>query len=148
MTVAAMPTSGSRRAVLIVVFSLLAAAGIGAYVLAAVLAEDRAYSKASLDYLILTPKVIRNLPLEQAEDIQFTYSAADGPKPAISTVEFVPTGDSGRAVEAIGANLRSQGLTEKAPGVFERSGQEVSLQPAAGDAAQRRVRVEVLDYLR
>jgi hypothetical protein len=137
--------SAVRRAVPIAVLVLVAVAGIAAYVVAAMLSDGRSYSKSSLDYLILTPAILRSLPLGQAEDMRFTYSAADGPKPVVSTVEFVITGDQDRFTEAIREDLRSKGLTEKSPGVFERSGQEVSLLPASADAP--RMRIEVLEYL-
>ena len=135
----------TRIAAILATTALLAVVAIAAYVVVAILSDGRSYSKSSPDYLILTPSIIRNMPLAQAMDMRFTYSAADGPKPVVSTVEFVVTGDSERFTEAIKEYLRSNGLTEKSPGVFERSGQEVSLQPAS--AENERTRIEVLDYL-
>ncbi len=45
--------------------------------------ESREYSRASLDYYLLTPKETSQLSKHCENDPRFIYSAADGPKPAI-----------------------------------------------------------------
>jgi hypothetical protein len=129
------------------VLAILAVGGVVAYCLSAVLSDGRTYSKASLDYLILTPEVIKGLPLDHSYEAQYTYSAADGPKPAICTLEFAATGDQDHLINEIGQYLKGLGLTEKSPGVFVRDGQEVLVHSSSHDARYSRMRVEVLDFL-
>ncbi len=46
--------------------------------------ERREYSKVSLDYYLLTPNELSQLTKYCENNPQFTYSAADGPKPTIT----------------------------------------------------------------
>ncbi|MCE2027907.1 hypothetical protein [Sessilibacter corallicola] len=46
--------------------------------------ERREYSKVSLDYYLLTPNELSQLAKYCENNPQFTYSAADGPKPIIT----------------------------------------------------------------
>jgi hypothetical protein len=137
----------NRKIVISLVLAFIVIVSVVIYCISAVLSDDRTYSKLSLDYLILTPDIIKDLPLELPDEAEYTYSAADGPKPAISIIEYTTEGDQDHLTAAIGKYLQHQGLTEQSPGMYTGNAQEVVVRLSAKETSSIRIHIEVLDYL-
>lgn len=146
MNIAAKPLT-IKRAVIALVLAIIVIAGIVIYSISAVLSDDRTYSRLSLDYLILTHEIIKDLPFELPSEAEFTYSAADGPKPAISVIEYSTAGDQDHITAVIGQYLQHQGFTEQSPGMYIGKDQEILVRLLAKDNLNIQIRIEVLDYL-
>jgi hypothetical protein len=146
MNITATPFS-TKRIVLALVLAFVTIVGVIVYSISAVLSDDRTYSRLSLDYLILTPEIIKDLPFELPAEAEFTYSAADGPKPAISIIEYTTKGDQDHLIAAIGEYLQHQGLSEQSPGMYTGGAQEVLVHLLSHETSSVQIRIEVLDYL-
>jgi hypothetical protein len=139
---------GIKRVPFTLILAIILTIGTGIfYIVLAILSEHRSYSKPSLDYMILTSTIIKDLPFELPVDAHYTYSAADGPKPAINTVEYFISSDRDHSAALIGNFLLQQGLTEQSPGVFAGDGQEVLVRWLSQESSNPRIRIEVLDYI-
>jgi hypothetical protein len=121
---------------------------IGAYCLMALVSEQRTYGPMSPDYLLLTPKLIRQLPVGQAEEVAYAYSAADGPKPTVSSIEFVAKEAHRAELESgIRTYLTGLGFVEKSPGQFAQTRHEVAVESTPMGTEKLRIKVVDLDYI-
>lgn len=59
-----------------------------AYFLSIILREGTEYERLSVEYYLLTPGIIKELPFEGLEDANYYYSTADGNKPVVNAIEF------------------------------------------------------------
>lgn len=59
-----------------------------AYLASIIFCESVTYQKGSLEYYLLTPQIIKELPIQRLNNADYFYSSADGSKPSISSVEF------------------------------------------------------------
>ena len=72
---------------LILTCLLLTAAGI--YCIKLVFSESLYIENNIIEYYLLVPAIIKDIPLEQTDHVmRYYYSAADGNKPAIASVKF------------------------------------------------------------
>jgi hypothetical protein len=56
----------------------------------AIFDESRYFSKNSIDYYLLTPKVIKGFPLpSESKEIRYYYSSGDGTKPTSNGVTII-----------------------------------------------------------
>lgn len=93
----------------------------------ALLSDGREYSELSLEYWLLTPKVIKAVERECTSKAIFTYSAADGPKPMVSQVEcsMQPKGIAKIAME--------HGFSENDYASFKKEGAELEHSARKGE---------------
>jgi hypothetical protein len=117
------------------------------YCMKMIFSDGLSYSAGSIEYLILTPSTITDLPIKDSTDARFTYSSADGPKPAITTVELTTTQELPKVEAKIRTYLTSAGFVETKPRDFERKDTEVVVKYTPLGAHGVKVELSNLDYV-
>lgn len=80
--------------------ALLLTAVMAIYVVFVSFSENRAYKQPGIDFWILTPTLIVDLVERCKSEPHFIYSAADGPKPTVTTLQCtLVTDDLGHLVQ-------------------------------------------------
>lgn len=105
------------KAGLVVLFIFLAMA---IYIAIASFSEHRAYKKSSFDYWILTPALIVDLAGGCKSEPHFIYSAADGPKPTVTTLQCLLVADD------LG-HLAQQGFSRISESQFKNDASEIEI---------------------
>ena len=72
--------------------------------------ENRTFSQRSIDYWILTPKVIKNHPLKDVSNQVYTYSVGEGNKPEISTFTFKSSLMHKQVISELGTYFVNEGF--------------------------------------
>lgn len=139
--------SGLRRPLVGVLLAVALVGAASVYGLALVLSESRTYTASSVDHLLLTPRLLKELPLDSQGVARYTYSAADGPKPAVTTVELTARGERVQVERSIGAYLAARGFAERDPGSFSKGRREVQVEYGQSRAGGVDVRVADVNYL-
>ncbi|OZG75452.1 hypothetical protein BTA51_03510 [Hahella sp. CCB-MM4] len=120
---------------------------LAVYYALASLSEDRSYSKYSIDYLLLTPSLVKKIPIEDISDEFYLYSAADGNKPSRALVTFT-SGMNRESVEGTLANyLRSEHFKTSGANTFTRQNEEVILEYQSEGEGFHRISFTLLEYL-
>ncbi len=120
---------------------LIATIVILVYSASIILSEHVTYKKGSLEYYLLTPEIIKELPLKQLTDAKYYYSSADGNKPAINTIEF-----SGTISDSILSDYFSSNQYEIIEnGSYKKGSQEVTVEYVKDD--EKRMRITIFEYL-
>jgi hypothetical protein len=80
----------SKKNFIPIVIAVLFLAIIMVYMVNAIFDESRYFSKNSIDYYLLTPKVIKDFPLpSESKEIRYYYSSGDGTKPTSNGVTII-----------------------------------------------------------
>lgn len=116
-----------------------------AYLALLVFSESVTYSKSSVEYYLLTPQVLKGLPLEEVETAEYYYSAADGNKPTINSIELSLDGEKQQINNKLSGFFTANNYTISDDGFYKKGATEVSVEYQEEDGV--RVKVTVFEYL-
>ncbi|WP_157496850.1 hypothetical protein [Hahella ganghwensis] len=121
---------------------------LGVYYFSASLSENRRYSQYSIDYLLLTPAILKEQPVQGATDVVYFYSAADGNKPTVITMEFRSAIALSEIKKLLADYFKSQGFKPNNIGIFTKQNEEVLVEITHdnGDNNQS-IKLSLLEYL-
>lgn len=76
--------------------------GAGFYYIKLVSTDIRIVGNSSIEYYILVPDILKQIPLEHTDQIMdYSYTSANGNKPSIISVEFITQRFAGAATERL-----------------------------------------------
>lgn len=101
---------------------------LGSYIVLISFSENRMFTRSSVDYIFLTPSLLKDLPISPISDQSYTYSAEDGPKPRITTFTFSGQIEHTRIVDQVHTYLKSLGYVKKDAYHFEKPKEEVHIE--------------------
>jgi hypothetical protein len=117
------------------------------YCMKLIFSDGLTYSAGSFEYLLLTPSTITGLPIKDSAGARFTYSSADGPKPAITTVKLTTPQDLPAVEAKIREYLTSAGFVETKPRAFGKKDTEVVVKYTPLGVHGVKVELSNLDYV-
>lgn len=111
----------NKRVIFLALLFAFAAAGLAAYYLKLSLGESLSFGKDSIEYRLLTPQDLKQLPIASLGNLDhFYYSAADGNKPLINAVEIISSLDTQQRQRILREYFISRGYKENAKGEFKK----------------------------
>ena len=117
------------------------------YYFKAALADGRYIEPGSIEYYVLVPAVIKQLPLDPADQIvSYYYSSADGDNPAVVSVAFSTVKPIGRFYEALVDYFDTLGFQNVDAG-YKKDAMEISITHSVGDDDAIIINVALLEYL-
>ena len=117
------------------------------YYLIASFSESKRYSKNSLDYLLLTPGLLKNQPLADIYNVEYYYSAADGNKPTVYAMTFFTHKSQDDIKTNFENYLKSLGHTKNEGNIFSKDNQKVSIKYSLSQNQEMSVTFSIMEYL-
>lgn len=135
-----------KKIIISIYLILIATFAVLAYLFSMVLDESRIYNKWSLEYYLLTPEIIKKLPLKGLDTAEYYYSSADGNKPTIYQVQFAIEASEEEIVNVLTEYFIAQKFTQSEKEYFEissykNSNCDVSVEYIDGD----KIKITILE---
>ena len=111
------------------------------------LSESKKFSKYTLDYLLLTPSLIKNQPIMDVYNENYYYSAADGNKPAVVAVTFFSKKNQEDIRLAITEYLKLHGYVNREPNFFRKEDREVSIKYRHSEDEDISVTLSIIEHI-
>lgn len=140
--------SKSKVSLILLLIPILICLVIGVYYIRLSMMESIRFDKDSIEYRLLTPDILKNISTEDIGKIKhYYYSAADGHKPLINSIEMV-SDKSREYVENILENyLVNHQFIKIKPGEFKRDGQEVSISFEKADSKIWNINITLVEMI-
>lgn len=136
------------RTVRVLAAAALVMVAAGGYYLRLVQSEGIRFEKGSIEYMVLTPSVLKSFPVDGLGQVQhYYYSASDGNKPLINSIELVSDIGREEVQNMISRNLAALGFEQIEPLEFEKNGQHISVIIESKGAKKLNVAIALLEIL-
>lgn len=117
-----------KKTLTIILLPILVCLAIGIYYVKLSFSESLRFSGHSIQYLLLTPEILKKLPVEEIGTVKhYYYSAADGNKPLINAIEMESKKSEDIIETTVTNYLIKNGFTTDTPNTFVKDKQEISL---------------------
>lgn len=137
--------SNNATYIFVIIGSLILSAGI--YYTNLVFSDSRYIEKNSIEYLLLVPSILKELPLKPTDQVRnYYYSSADGNKPAVVSVEFTTPKYSGETHTKILNYFDELGFKHN-NNLYKKKNMEVSITHSTREGNTILVNVAIFEYL-
>jgi hypothetical protein len=135
-----------RSAHLLILAGLLLIAA-GVYYAKLVFSESLYIEKNSIEYYFLVPAIIKDIPLDSTDEVvSYYYSAADGNKPAVASVEFTTPKSANEVDDSIVSYFKGLGFVGS-NNAYKKDSNEISITHSTSDAGEVLINVAVLEHI-
>jgi hypothetical protein len=137
-----------NKTLALVFTSVLICLLVGLYYVKLSVSESLWYSENSIEYLLLTPDILKNLPVEKIGMVKhYYYSAADGSKPLINAIEMESEKNRDFIETTVAGYLGENGFTGDNPNIFVKDKQQITLGTEKSESNSWFVNITLLEII-
>jgi len=141
--------SSTKISLTLFLIPVLTCLGIGMYYMKLSLSENMEFERNSIEYRLLTPNILKDIPTEDIGKVsRYYYSAAEGDKPLINAVELVSGKEKERLENIIMRYFLHKQFIINKHGKIVKDDEEITLTFEKNDSNEWVIRITLAEIIK